>query len=222
MTGPGVPYAGRQQAGRVLAAALDHLRGRDDLLVLALPRGGVPVACEVATALRAPLDVLVVRKLGLPGQPEYAMGAIASGGIRVMNRLPFPVPPEAVEAVAAQEGAELQRRERLYRGEQPPPPIAGRTVIVVDDGLATGATMEAAARALRERQPRWLCLAAPVGAPQTCRRLRAACDELVCPAQPEPFQAVGLWYERFVQCEDHEVRALLEAARTRRPAPAEG
>jgi putative phosphoribosyl transferase len=208
-----LPYRDRREAGRRLAAALEHLRGRPDLLVLALPRGGVPVAWEVAEALRAPLDVLVVRKLGYPGHAEYAMGAIASGGVRVMNPLPgMQVRGSDIERVVERELAELRRREQQYRGEAPPPTIAGRTVIVVDDGLATGATMRAAARAIRQQQPAWLCIAAPVGAPDSCESLRAEADEVVCPAQPQPFRAVGLWYRDFPQTSDEEVRSLLAAA----------
>lgn len=208
-----LPYADRREGGRRLAAALEHLRARPGLLVLALPRGGVPVAFEVAERLQAPLDVLVVRKLGYPGHAEYAMGAIATGGVRVMNPLPgVQVKPAEVERVVQRELAELRRREQLYRGDVPPPRIEGRSVIVVDDGLATGATMRAAARAIRQQRPAWLCIAAPVGAPESCESLRAEADELVCPAQPVPFRAVGLWYRDFPQTGDEEVRSLLAAA----------
>lgn len=208
-----LPYNNRQQAGRVLAQALEHLRGEPRLLVLALPRGGVPVAAMAARHLRAPLDVLIVRKLGFPGHPEYAMGAIASGGIRVMNDMPgLHVSGADIERVVQVELAELQRRDHLYRGGAPPPAVAGSTVVLMDDGLATGATMRAAARAVRQQNPRRLVIAAPVGDAGTCRSLHAEADEVVCPAQPRPFRAVGLWYRDFPQTGDDEVRELLAAA----------
>jgi putative phosphoribosyl transferase len=208
-----LPYRDRPQAGQLLAEALSHYQGRPSLLVLALPRGGVPVAYEVAVALHAPLDVFVVRKLGFPGHEEYAMGAIASGGVRVMNPDPgLPVSDEAVERVAARELEELQRREELYRGESGPVPIAGKTVIIVDDGLATGATMRAAALAVRQQEPLHLCVAVPVGARQSVEWIQEVADEVVCPAMPEPFRAVGLWYRDFPQTGDEEVRRLLEQA----------
>lgn len=210
-----LPYRDRKQAGRALAEALSHYQGRPSLLVLvlALPRGGVPVAYEVAAALHAPLDVFVVRKLGFPGHEEYAMGAIASGGVRVMNPDPgLPVSDEAVERVAARELEELERREALYRGQAGPVPIAGRTVIIVDDGLATGATMRAAALAVRQQEPLHLCVAVPVGARQSVEWIQEVADEVVCPAMPEPFRAVGLWYRDFPQTGDEEVRRLLEQA----------
>jgi len=209
-----LPLRDRRHAGEVLARRLEHYRGRAALLVLALPRGGVAVGYEVAQALQAPLDIFVVRKLGFPGYEEYAMGAIASGGIRVMNTLPgMQVAPEVVEAVVAREQAELLRREQLYRGAHPAEPIGGRCVIVVDDGLATGSTMRAALRAIRGYQPSHLCAAVPVGAPDTCAALRADADAVVCAAMPEPFRAVGLWYEVFEQASDEEVHTLLEQAR---------
>ena len=218
MSSPRLPYADREEAGRLLAAELRHLRSRPGLLVLALPRGGVPVGWEVARELGAPLDVLIVRKLGHPGHEEYAMGAIASGGVRVMNPEASQYVSEAVvERVAARELAELERRELSYRGDAPPLGLAGRTVVLVDDGLATGSTMRAAARAVRMQQPAWTCIAAPVGAPETCEALRAEADEVVCPAQPLAFRAVGLWYRDFPQTSDDEVRQLLQAAR-RTPA----
>jgi putative phosphoribosyl transferase len=208
------PYRDRQHAGRELARHLAHYAGRPGLLVLALPRGGVAVGYEVAQALQAPLDVFVVRKLGFPGHEEYAMGAIASGGVRVMNALPgLPVSEAEIEQVARRELAELERRERAYRGGGPPCEIAGRTVIVVDDGLATGATMRAAAQAIRRQHPLRLCVAVPVGARESCDALRALADEVVCPATPEPFRAVGLWYLDFPQASDEEVHELLEQAR---------
>ncbi|HVZ43246.1 MAG TPA: phosphoribosyltransferase [Ramlibacter sp.] len=209
-----LPFRDRRHAGAVLAGRLAHYRGRPSLLVLALPRGGVPVAFEVAGSLQAPLDVFVVRKLGYPGHEEYAMGAIASGGVRVMNRLDgLPVSEAEIERVAAREQEELLRRERLYRGDAPPADLAGRTVIVVDDGLATGATMRAAATAIRQQRPARLCVAVPVGARDSCEAMRDVCDEVVCAATPEPFTAVGLWYRDFPQTSDDEVRELLQRAR---------
>jgi putative phosphoribosyl transferase len=207
-------FRDRRQAGRVLAEQLEHLRGRPGLLVLALPRGGVAVAFEVAHALQAPLDVFVVRKLGFPGHEEFAMGAIAGGGVRVMNPLPgMNVPPQAIAAVVAREQDELVRRELLYRGERPAVSIRGRTVIVVDDGLATGSTMRAAVTAIRQQHPAHLVVAVPVGAQETCRQLRSEADEVVCAATPSPFRAVGLWYENFPQAGDDEVHELLDEAR---------
>lgn len=215
-----LPYEDRREAGRVLADALAHYRGRPHLLVLALPRGGVPVAYEVARALKAPLDVFVVRKLGFPGHEEYAMGAIASGGVRVMNPMPgMSVTPEEVAAAVAREQPELQRRERLYRGQGPAPDLHGRTVIVVDDGLATGATMHAALLGIRQQQPAHLVMAVPVGAADSCQALQGVADEVICVATPEPFRAVGLWYRQFPQTSDDEVRALLEDAREHAPSP---
>jgi putative phosphoribosyl transferase len=209
-----LPFQDRRQGGRVLAARLEHLRGRDGLLVLALPRGGVAVGFEVAHELRAPLDVFVVRKLGFPGHEEYAMGAIASGGVRVMNPIAgMPVSAEALELVMAREQDELVRRELLYRGKRPAIGIRGRTVIVVDDGLATGATMRAAVLAIRQQRPARLVVAVPVGAAETCMQLRRDADEVVCAATPNPFRAVGLWYEDFPQASDDEVHELLDEAR---------
>lgn len=208
------PFSDRSHAGRVLARKLGHYLGRSNLLVLALPRGGVPVGAEVASALHAPLDIFMVRKLGFPGQEEYAMGAIASGGVRVMTPMHgLEVSPAEVARVVEREQAELVRREQRYRGRRPPLGIAGRTVIVVDDGLATGATMRAAVRAIRQQHPAHLAVAAPVGAQDTCEALRNDADEVVCAAMPQPFCAVGLWYESFPQTSDDEVIALLEAAR---------
>ena len=206
-------YRDRHDAGRALAKHLSHYQGKDNLLVLALPRGGVAVGYEVAHALHAPLDVFVVRKLGLPGHEEYAMGAIASGGVRVMNPLPgITVPPEAVAVVLAKEQAELARREQLYRAQRPPISIAGRTVILVDDGLATGSTMRAAALAVHQQRPARLVIAVPVGARESCHALSDAADEVICPAMPEPFHALSLWYDYMPQASDDEVRNLLQKA----------
>jgi len=194
---------------------LHHYANRADVLVLALPRGGVPVAYEVARALDAPLDVFLVRKLGVPGHEELALGAIATGGVRVLNQdvlRHLCIADEVVEAVAAIEGRELERREREYRGARLSPDVRGRTVILIDDGLATGSTMRAAACALRERQPARIVVAVPVAAPQTCDEFRAEIDEVICAETPEPFQSVGLWYEDFSQTTDEEVRELLAKA----------
>lgn len=216
-----LPYRDRREAGQVLAGMLAHLQGHEDLLVLGLPRGGVPVAFEVARALHAQLDVFVVRKLGFPGHEEYAMGAIASGGVQVMNDTPgWRADERDVQAVLLRERAELVRRERRFRGDAEPPAIEGRTVIVVDDGLATGATMRAAVAAIRQRRPRSLVVAVPLGAPQTCEQLRREADELICAAQPTPFRAVGQWYEDFPQTADDEVMRLLAQARQEYGHPA--
>lgn len=218
-----LPFRDRREAGRALADRLAHYHGRPNLLVLALPRGGVAVGFEVAHALHAPLDVIVVRKLGFPGHEEYAMGAIASGGVRVMNPVPgITVSPEDMAAVVAREQDELVRRERLYRGDQPPVNVRGRTVIVVDDGLATGSTMRAAVLAIRQQHPAHLAVAVPVGAPDTCRQLMNEADEVVCAAMPQPFRAVGLWYEDFPQATDDEVHELLDEARREYAMPAHG
>jgi putative phosphoribosyl transferase len=209
-----LPFKDRRQAGRVLAEHLEHHRGRPNLLVLALPRGGVAVGFEVAHALQAPLEPFVVRKLGFPGQEEYAMGAIASGGVLVMN--PFPgaiASAEEVAAVVEREQAELVRRERLYRGNGPAVSLRDRAVIVVDDGLATGSTMRAAVQAIRKQNPARVVVAVPVGAEDTCEQLRAEADEVVCVATPNPFRAVGLWYRDFPQATDDEVHELLREAR---------
>lgn len=216
-----LPFADRGDAGRALAQQLSHLQGHEDLLVLALPRGGVAVGFEVARALHAELDVFIVRKLGLPGHEEYAMGAIASGGVRVMNDLHgWSVSEREIEQVAAREQQELVRRERMYRGDRGPLAIEGRTVVVVDDGLATGATMRAAVAAIRGQRPARLIVAVPVGAPETCDLLRHEADEVVCAAMPVPFRAVGLWYRDFPQSTDDEVRGFLERARQDHAHPA--
>jgi putative phosphoribosyl transferase len=207
-------YRDRREAGRILGERLAALAGRPDLVVLGLPRGGVPIAWEVARRLGAPLDVFVVRKLGLPGHEELAMGAIASGGVRVLNPevVACGVSRAEIEEVTAREQDELERRERLYRGERPPLAVAGRTVVLVDDGLATGSTMRAAVRALRRQEARQIVVAVPVGAPSTCAELEEEADEVVCAATPQHFRAVGLWYDDFSQTTDEEVRELLEEA----------
>jgi len=206
----------RRDAGRTLASLLSAYSDRPDVLVLALPRGGVPVGFEIAQALHAPLDVFVVRKLGVPGQEELAMGAIASGGVRVISpnvvRM-LDIRPSDIETVARAEQQELQRRERLYRDDLPPPEIRGRTVVLVDDGLATGATMLAAVRALRPMQPQRIVVAVPTAAPATCEELRSEADAVVCARTPASFRAVGEWYEDFSQTSDEEVNELLERAR---------
>jgi len=197
----------------LLATKLADYADRPDVLVLALPRGGVPVAFEVAGALRAPLDVFLVRKLGVPGHEELAMGAIASGGVRVINHEVVDylnVSRDVINSVAQKEQQELQRRESVYRSARPLPDVRGKTVILVDDGLATGSSMKAAVLALRQRQPAKIVVAVPVAAPSICRELQREADEVVCAMTPEPFQAVGSWYQDFSQTTDDEVRALLD------------
>jgi putative phosphoribosyl transferase len=215
-------YRNRTDAGQRLAAQLREYADRPDVIILALPRGGVPVAYEVARALHVPLDVFIVRKLGLPSHPELAMGAIATGGIRivddaVMRR--FGVTDEQLAAVAAAEERELDRRERQYRDGLPSPDVTGKTVILIDDGLATGATMAAAAAALKAQRPARLVVAVPVAAPETCDAFRSIVDDIVCVATPEPFYAVGLWYEDFSQTSDDEVHELLARAARELPSP---
>ncbi len=207
-------FADRKEAGRALAAALARLQELDPV-VLGLPRGGVPVAYEVAQALAAPLDVFVVRKLGVPWQPELAMGAIASGGVVVRNESVLAGmgdADEALERVKARELAELERRESVYRGGRPAVPLVGRTVIVVDDGLATGSSMKAAVKALRRAGVARIVVAVPVGPPDTCRQLEALADDVVCLERPAMFMAVGQWYEDFGQTQDEEVSELLGLA----------
>lgn len=211
MTEDRLPYQDRSHAGRVLAHWLQEYRGQADAMVLALPRGGVAVGFEIAHELHLPLDVFVVRKIGHPAHEEYAVGAIASGGVRVMNP-EAAVDERAIAPIVAREQAELARRERLYRGDRPAQALAGRTAIVVDDGLATGSTMRAAVAAIRRQRPARLVVAVPVGAAQTVEALRREVDELVCPALPEPFRAVGLWYREFPQATDKQVHELLAAA----------
>jgi predicted phosphoribosyltransferase len=208
---PGL-FRDRREAGRLLAAKLTAYANRPDVIVLALPRGGVPVAYEVARALGAPLDVFVVRKLGVPGSEELAMGAVATGGVRVLNdqlvnRLG--IPDHLIDAVAVREGQELARRERLYRGGRPLLDVRDRTVILVDDGLATGATMHAAIAALRQLYPARIVVAVPTASPETCEEMRAEVDDVICAITPEPFQAVGRWYQDFAQTTDEEVQDLL-------------
>ncbi len=208
-------FRDRDEAGELLGRELARrLVRRDDVVVLALPRGGVPVAYGVARALDAPLDVFIVRKLGVPGHEELAMGAIASGGVRVLNRdvLDYmPVPQRMIDAVAEREQQELERREREYRGARPPLDVKDKSVVVVDDGLATGSTMRAAVAALRKMEPRRIIIAVPVAAESTCNDFRAEgiADDVVCLRTPEPFQAVGLWYSDFTQTSDDEVHELL-------------
>lgn len=205
-------FRDRYDAGRELAGELAHYAGRRDVQVLALPRGGVPVASEVARALDVPLDVFLVRKLGVPGQKELAMGAIAMGGVRLLNTeivRRLRIPPEVLERITRDEREELERRERLYRGDRPPPEVRGKTAILIDDGLATGASMRAAVAALRQLEPARTVIAVPVAAPSSCEEFRSEVDEVVCARTPEPFYAVGLWYEDFSQTSDEEVRELL-------------
>src|SRR2546427_10597842 len=205
-------FPDRIEAGRLLAEELEKYADRDDVIVLGLPRGGVPVAYEVAKRLRAPLDVFIVRKLGVPGFEELAAGAIASGGVRVLNQdvvRAIPHAEEAIEAVTARETAELERREQIYREGRPPPELRGRIVILVDDGLATGATMRAAVKALRQRGVAKIVVAVPVGPPDTCRGLEQEADETICLRTPAFFQAVGQYYEDFSQTSDEDVRELL-------------
>jgi len=208
-------FQDRRDAGRFLATKLANYANRPDVLVLALPRGGVPVAFEVAKALNAPLDIFLVRKLGVPGHEELAMGAIATGGTRVLNQevvQALGISPEVIGWVAAKELQELRRRERLYRGQRPPPDVQGRTVILIDDGLATGATMRAAVVALRQQGPARIVVAVPTAAPSTCAEFETEVDEIVCAVTPEPFYGVGLWYANFSQTTDEDVRNLLEDA----------
>lgn len=210
-----LPIANRMAAGQALASALSDYQDRDDVIVLALPRGGVPVAMEVASALGARLDLMIVRKLRVPGQAELAMGAIASGGSRVMNKdvlQALAISLETIEQVANEEQEELLRREQSYRGDRPLPDLRGQCVILVDDGLATGATMRAAIGAVRSRQPDRIVVAVPIAPADTTARLREEVDEIICLEQPEPFRAIGLWYTDFTQVSDAEVRQMLASA----------
>jgi putative phosphoribosyl transferase len=207
-----LPYKNRSQAGSELAEALQPYANRPDVLILALPRGGVPVAYEVAKALNTPLDLMLVRKLGLPGREELAVGAIATGGIRVLNTAVvegLAISEAQIERIAAAELQELRRREKAYRGESPSAEVQGRCVILIDDGLATGATMQAAIAAIRQQRPAEIVVAVPVAPPDTVALLRAQANAVICPATPEPFLGVGRWYEDFTQITDAEVRDLL-------------
>ena len=210
-------FRNRREAGQVLAANLSRYAGKPDVLVLALPRGGVPVAYEVSRALGAPLDLFLVRKLGVPGWKELAMGAVATGGVRVLNDdvvRDFQIPEHVIESVAAEEQKELERREHDYRGGRPAPDLGGRIVVLVDDGLATGATMHAAVRAVAQQNPARIIVAVPTASPETCEEFRADVDEVFCAITPAPFRAVSLWYEDFPQTTDEEIRDLLSKAQT--------
>lgn len=217
-------FRDRIEAGQALARTLAEQYHRPDAIVLALPRGGVPVARGIATALKLPLDVFVVRKIGLPQQPEIAMGAIATGSVQLLDEgliAQGRVSPEAMSAVIIKEALELQRREALYRGVRPPPALADRSVILVDDGVATGYTMRVAILALRKLNPAHLTVAIPVGAPDTCKLIEGLVDELICLVQPEPLHAVGLWYDHFPPVTDEEVQqAIAEVAKVTKPSPA--
>jgi putative phosphoribosyl transferase len=205
-------FRDRSEAGRLVASQLAHYADRPDVLVLALPRGGVPIGHEVAQRLHVPMDVFIVRKLGVPGHEEFAMGAVATGGVRVLNEQvinALGIPGYVVDAVAQWEQRELERRAQLYRGNRPPPDVRGKTVILVDDGLATGSTMLAAVEALRRLGPARIVVAVPVASPDTCELLKDKVDEVICAVTPEPFYAVGLWYRDFSQTSDEEVRELL-------------
>jgi predicted phosphoribosyltransferase len=208
-------FQDRAEAGRLLARALERYKNRPDVLVLALPRGGVPVAYEVARALNAPLDAFIVRKLGVPGHEELAMGAIASGGTRALNRSvirQLNIPQSAIDAVAAREAEELRRREKLYRGGKSSLEIENRTIILVDDGLATGSTMKAAVAALRQQNPAKIVVAVPTAPSEVCDELKRQADEVICAVTPEPFYAVGQWYDNFEQTTDTEVTELIRRA----------
>ncbi|WP_128547820.1 phosphoribosyltransferase [Larkinella soli] len=212
----GTPYFfDRTDAGRQLAERLAAYAGGPEVRVLALPRGGVPVAYEVAVRLAVPLDVFLVRKLGVPGQEELALGAIATGGVRVLNRSvlrSMNIRPDQIEQIAAHEQRELHRRELAYRSGRPPVQITGKTILLIDDGLATGATMRAAVEAVRKSAPAKVVVAVPVGAADVCRDFRRLADAVVCLVTPEPFYGVGMWYKQFGQTTDEEVRALLKQA----------
>jgi putative phosphoribosyl transferase len=208
-------FRNRTEAGRILARSLEDYADRDDVIVLALPRGGVPVGYEVAKALGAPLDVFVVRKVGVPGHEELAMGAIASGGLLVLDERvvqALGISRQEVERTVAAELRELERRETAYRGDRDPPELEGKTVILVDDGLATGSTMRAAALAVRQLRPARIVVAVPVASPETCDEFREEVDEVVCGLTPRPFRSVGQWYDDFSQTTDDEVRELLARA----------
>jgi len=210
-----LPIADRETAGQILARELQTYSNRDDVIVLAMPRGGVPVAFEIAQALNVPLDLILVRKLGTPGQEEVAMGAIASGNIRVLIPEvigPLHIKEAAVEAVTEKEKRELERRQKAYRGDRPLPEVENKIVILVDDGIATGATMKAAIEALKLQHPAKTVAAVPVAPLDTVEQLKELADEVICPATPEPFWAIGRWYLNFSQLTDEEVRGYLEKA----------
>jgi putative phosphoribosyl transferase len=212
-------FRDRTEAGRLLAEQLGAYANRGDVLVLALPRGGVPVGFEVAQALDAPLDVFLVRKLGVPGHEELAMGAVATGGVRVLNEgvvQALAIPESSIDSVAEAEQKELERREQAYRGERSAPDVQGHTIMLIDDGLATGTTMRAAIAALRQQRPNRIVVAVPTASPVTCDEFRDEVDDIVCLITPEPFFAVGLWYENFSQTTDDEVRSLLEQSARRK------
>jgi putative phosphoribosyl transferase len=217
-----VRFRDRADAGRALGSLLSSYASRSDVVILALPRGGVPVAYEVARMLDAPLDVFVVRKLGVPGYEELALGAIATGGVRVLNWDvvdSLRIPDSSIEMVADREQRELERRERAYRGDRPAPTVRGSTVILVDDGLATGSTVRAAVAAIRQQEPTKIVVAVPIGTQETCRELRSEADEVVCAQTPAPFHAVGRWYEDFSETTDDEVHRLLERAMHEKAPP---
>jgi putative phosphoribosyl transferase len=208
-------FQDRKDAGQILATQLTRYANRDDVQVLALPRGGVPVAYEVAKQLNAPLDIFLVRKLGVPGHEELAMGAIASGGVTFINQDIVDylrIPKVMIDAVAQNEQLELERREQAYRGDRPPPNVTDRIAILIDDGLATGSTMRAAAESLRLQSPKRIVVAVPVSSPETCDAFRSEVDEIICAATPEHFHGVGLWYDNFSQTSDQEVRELMRRA----------
>ncbi|MDW7773891.1 MAG: phosphoribosyltransferase [Desulfobulbaceae bacterium] len=210
-----LPIADRETAGRILAQALQVYAGREDILILALPRGGVPVALEISTLLGAPLDLMLVRKLGAPGQEELAMGALATGGVQVLNReivAALHVNEEAVRKTSEREYIELERRQKTYRGDRPLPVIENRIVILVDDGIATGATMKAAIKALRQQEPARIVVAVPVAPVDTVEELKHLADEVIAIYTPEPFIAIGRWYSDFSQLSDEEVRSALDKA----------
>jgi len=210
-----VYFRNRTEAGQVLARRLQQYKNQPDVLILGLPRGGVPVAYEVARELNAPLDVFIVRKLGVPGHEELGMGAIATGGVRTLHEgiiREIGISPQTIEAVSAREQAELERRERLYRGDRPAPTIKGRTVVIVDDGLATGSTMKAAIQAVRQQDPRQVIVAVPTAPSETCEQLKESADHVVCALTPEPFFSVGGSYADFTQITDGEVRDLIASA----------
>lgn|SRR5487761_75457 len=214
-------FRDRTEAGQILAALLTAYANRGDVLALALPRGGVPVGYEVARALHIPLDVLVVRKLGVPGEEELAMGALATGNVRILNEnivRSMHISDATIDRVTAREQKELDRRESLYRNNHPAYDVQGRTILLVDDGIATGATMAAAIKALKQQQPAQIIVAVPTAPPSTCQELVEEGIEIVCVMQPEPFFGVGYWYEQFPQVSDDEIASMLEQAGQEQPA----